>query len=116
MRRAASDVNTRASSGPARRRSILTGTGTCVPVQQSDGDYTDDQIYNDSIQDNWFSVGSCVGTVQLGARRALRRRAVARSEFLRGKSPQPVRDFLFGVETGNTTYKQWSGEPTSRVQ
>ena len=29
----------------------------------SDGDYTDEQIFNDAIEDNWFNVGSCVGTV-----------------------------------------------------
>ena len=77
---------------------------------KSDGDYTDDQIYDDSIWDQNLLSGSCAGTVT-------KVRGVPCVDipwldpyFLAGEVSPEVRDFLFGVETGNTTYTQWSVE------
>jgi len=76
----------------------------------SDGDYTSEQIFNDSIEDNWFGFDSCVGTVS--SENGLPCVDVPWTDpaFLAGDVPQASRDFLFGVETGNTEYEQWSLE------
>jgi iron complex outermembrane receptor protein len=76
----------------------------------SDGDYTSDQIYNDSIQDNWFSYGSCVGTNSSVRGAPCVDIPWLDPQFLAGNVSPEVRDFLFGVETGNTKYDQWSAE------
>ena len=76
----------------------------------SDGDYTGDQIFNDSIADNWFNTGSCVGTVTSVRGVPCVDVPWLDPELLRGNVSPEVRDFLFGRETGNTEYKQWTVE------
>ena len=75
---------------------------------QSDGDYTSEQIFNDSIQDNWGQAGSCVGTVSSVRGAPCVDVNWFSQEVARGNLTQAERDFLFGVETGNTEYNQWS--------
>ena len=77
---------------------------------KSDGDYTNKIVYQDSIWDSEFLAGSCVGTVSSV-------RGVPCVDvpwwdpaFLAGEVSPEVRDFLFGVEKGNTTYTQWDIE------
>jgi len=76
----------------------------------SDGDYTSQQIFNDSIEDNWFGFDSCVGTVSSVNGLPCVDVPWTDPAFLAGDVPQASRDFLFGVETGNTEYEQWSLE------
>jgi outer membrane receptor protein involved in Fe transport len=77
---------------------------------KSDGDYTDDQIFDDSISDNWFGTGSCVGTVTSVRGVPCLDVPWLDPNFLAGEVSPEVRDFLFGVEKGNTEYTQWSIE------
>jgi outer membrane receptor protein involved in Fe transport len=77
---------------------------------QSDGDYTDDRIFNDSIEDQWFNFGSCVGTVTSERGVPCVDVPWLDPEFLRGNVSPEVREFLFGRETGNTEYNQWTVE------
>ncbi|MEX2496698.1 MAG: TonB-dependent receptor [Woeseia sp.] len=77
---------------------------------KSDGDYTSDQIYDDSISDNWFNTGSCVGTASSVRGAACVDVPWLDPELMRGNVSPEVRDFLFGQETGNTEYNQWSVE------
>ena len=81
-----------------------------LQYSKSDGDYTSDQIYNDSIQDNWFSYSSCVGTVSSVRGAPCVDIPWLDPQFLAGVVSPDVRDFLFGVETGNTKYDQYSAE------
>jgi len=74
----------------------------------SDASYTDDRIYADSIFDNNFATGSCVGTVSSVRGAPCVDIPWFDQELLRGNISQDVRDFLFGVETGHTEYTQWS--------
>lgn len=76
----------------------------------SDGDYTSEQIFNDSIEDNWFGFDSCVGTVSSVNGLPCVDVPWTDPAFLAGDVPQDSRDFLFGIETGNTEYEQWSLE------
>jgi iron complex outermembrane receptor protein len=81
-----------------------------LQYSHSDGDYTSDQIYNDSIQDNWFSYGSCVGTNSSVRGAPCVDIPWLDPQFLAGNVSPEVRNFLFGVETGNTKYEQYSAE------
>jgi iron complex outermembrane receptor protein len=81
-----------------------------VQKSKSDGEYTDEQIFNDSIQDNWFAFGSCVGTVSSVRGAPCVDIPWLDPQFLAGNVSPEVRDFLFGVETGTTKYDQWSVE------
>ncbi|MSQ91923.1 MAG: TonB-dependent receptor [Gammaproteobacteria bacterium] len=81
-----------------------------LQYSKSDGDYTSEQIYNDSIQDNWFAYGSCVGTVSSVRGAACVDIPWLDPQFLAGNVSPEVREFLFGVETGNTQYDQLSAE------
>jgi iron complex outermembrane receptor protein len=82
----------------------------------SDGDYSSQQIYNDSIEDNWMpafggrGVGTCVGTTSSVNGLPCVDIPWLDPQFLAGDVPQDVRDFIFGFETGNTEYEQWSLE------
>ena len=76
----------------------------------SNGDYTDEQIFNDSIQDNWFAYGSCVGTTSSVRGAPCVDIPWLDPAFLAGEVSPEVREFLFGVETGNTQYDQVSVE------
>lgn len=77
---------------------------------KSDGDYTNDRIFNDSIADQWFATGSCVGTTTSVRGVPCIDVPWLDPEFLRGNISPDVREFLFGQETGNTEYTQWSTE------
>ena len=79
-----------------------------VNYSKSEGEYTDDRIFADSIFDNNFSTGSCVGTVSSVRGAPCVDIPWLDPELLRGNISQDVRDFLFGVETGTTDYTQWS--------
>jgi iron complex outermembrane receptor protein len=74
----------------------------------SDGSYTNDRIYNDSIRDQNWLTGSCVGTVTSVRGVPCMDIPWLDPELLRGNVSQELRDFMFGTETGHTTYKQWS--------
>ena len=77
---------------------------------KSDGDYTDDQIYADSIYDqNWLS-GSCEGMVTSVRGVPCQDIPWLDPYFLAGEVDPSMQDFLFGTETGNTVYTQWSVE------
>ena len=83
----------------------------------SSGDYTQDQIYADSIEDqNWLS-GSCVGTDTSVRGVPCQDIPWLDPQFLAGNIDPGMRDFLFGVETGNTVYKQssWEGFITGPI-
>jgi outer membrane receptor protein involved in Fe transport len=77
---------------------------------QSDGDYVSDQIYQDSVDSQNFRFTSCVG--ETTAVRGVPCIDVPwlDPQFLAGNVPQEVREFLFGVEKGNTEYTQWTAE------
>ena len=79
-------------------------------ISSSDASYTDDRIYADSIFDNNFATGSCVGTVSSSRVAPCVDVPWFDPELLRGNISDDVRDFLFGVETGTTEYDQWSVE------
>jgi iron complex outermembrane receptor protein len=81
-----------------------------VSFQYSDSDasYTDDRIYADSIFDNNFATSSCVGTVSSVRGAPCVDVPWLDPELLRGNISDDVRGFLFGTETGTTTYEQWS--------
>jgi iron complex outermembrane recepter protein len=77
---------------------------------KSDGEYVDDQIFDDSISDNNFTSGSCVGTFSSVRGAPCVDVPWLDPQFLAGNVPQDVREFLFGREKGTTTYDQWSLE------
>lgn len=85
----------------------------------SDGDYTEDQIYQDSVYANEWTVGddSCVGTVTSVRGVPCLDLPWFEPDFMNGVYSPEVRDFLFAVETGNTEYTQWSfdGSATGKV-
>ena len=76
----------------------------------SDGEYREDQIFDDSITDQWFAAGSCVGEITSVRGVPCVDVPWLDPEFLRGNISPGVRDYLFGVETGKTEYEQWSVE------
>ena len=81
-----------------------------LQYSRSDGEYIDDQIFNDAIVDNAFSTSSCVGTFSSVRGVPCVDVPWLDPEFLRGTVTQEVRDFLFGRDRGTTTYDQWSME------
>lgn len=92
-------------------RGELTETWTwdfSFQYSRSDGDYTSDQIFNDSIRDQNFLLGSCEGTTTSVRGVPCVDIPWLDPELLRGNVSPEVRDFLFGTETGNTKYTQWS--------
>jgi len=85
----------------------------------SDGKYTEDQIYGDSIYDNEWTVGadSCVGTVTSIRGAPCVDIPWFSEDLMNGVLSPELRDFMFGVETGNTEYTQWSvdGSATGEI-
>ncbi|WP_291207241.1 TonB-dependent receptor [Hyphomonas sp.] len=75
---------------------------------RSDGDYTQDLIYDDAITPYaWFRAGSCAALPVTPVRGvACRQPDWYSPQFLAGNISQADRDFLFGVDTGNTVYEQ----------
>jgi iron complex outermembrane receptor protein len=76
----------------------------------SDGDYRQDVIFADSIEDQWFNTGSCVGQTTSVRDVPCIDVPWLDPELNRGNVSPEVADFLFGSETGNTEYTQWSVE------
>lgn len=75
---------------------------------KSDGEYTDDVIYDDSIRDqNWLS-GSCVGITTSVRGVPCVDIPWLDPELLGGTVSPEVAEFLFGTDTGTTEYTQWS--------
>jgi outer membrane receptor protein involved in Fe transport len=76
----------------------------------SDGSYTEDQIYNDSVVDqNWLG-GSCEGMTTSVRGVPCQDIPWLDPQFLAGVYSPSMQSFLFGRETGNTDYTQWSVE------
>ena len=75
---------------------------------KSDGDYTEDQIYNDAVADQDFLDGSCVGMNLSVTGRPCQDIPWLDPAFLAGQYTPEMQDFLFTTETGNTKYTQWS--------
>lgn len=75
---------------------------------RSDGDYTQDLIYDDAISPYaWFAAGSCAALPVTTVRGvACHQPDWYSPDFLAGDISQADRDFLFGVDTGNTIYEQ----------
>ncbi len=80
---------------------------------ESDGDYTEDFIYQDAIFDYNFQTSLC-GAINGGVTSVTGTPCVDvpwfDPELLRGNYSQQVEDFLFTRETGNTEYTQSSIE------
>jgi outer membrane receptor protein involved in Fe transport len=80
---------------------------------ESDGDYNDDQVYDDSIRSTnfaWFGQIPCVD-----GKTAIRGATCIDlpwldPEFLAGNLTPEQREFLYGVDKGNTKYTQSSWE------
>jgi iron complex outermembrane receptor protein len=84
------------------------GWDLAFQYSRSDGTYTNDRIFADSIFDqNWLS-GSCEGTTTSVRGVPCVDIPWLDPELLRGNVSPEVRDFLFGVETGSTEYTQMS--------
>ncbi|MGI9237148.1 MAG: TonB-dependent receptor plug domain-containing protein [Woeseiaceae bacterium] len=75
---------------------------------KSDGEYTDDRIFNDSIRDQNWLTGSCVGTTTSVRGVPCIDIPWFDPDLLRGDISPELRDFLYGTETGKTEYTQWS--------
>ena len=92
---------------------------TSFSYNKSDGKYTEDQIYGDSIYDNEWTIGddSCVGTVTSVRGVPCIDVPWFSPDLMSGVVSPELRDFLFGVETGNTEYTQWSidGSATGEI-
>lgn len=76
----------------------------------SDGEYTDEQVLEDSLQLPYFRTGSCVGQVSPISNRECVDIDWFDSDFLNGRFTPEERNFLFGVEIGRTKYIQRSVE------
>jgi iron complex outermembrane receptor protein len=80
---------------------------------QSDGDYTNDVIYDDAITPYEFQTALCDSVVGANGAGTTTVRGVPcvdvnwyNPALLNGDLPDAERDFLFGTETGNTIYEQ----------
>jgi len=76
----------------------------------SDGDYWEQQIFNDSIRDQNWTTGddSCVGQVSSVAGLPCVDVRWLSEDVMNGELTPEERAYLFGEETGNTKYKQRS--------
>jgi outer membrane receptor protein involved in Fe transport len=92
-----------------------------LQYSHSSGDYTEDQIFNDSIRDTnitfagfsgvpYVPQATCVGTVSSVRGAPCVDIPWFDPAFLNGEISPEVREFLFGRETGNTQYDQMSAE------
>jgi len=80
---------------------------------RSDGDYSDDQVFDDAIQMTNFRSSSCAGTNAPISGGACQDFNWTDPEIMRGNVSQAFRDFYYGNETGNTKYTQASFEAVS---
>lgn len=81
-----------------------------VQYSRSDGTYTSDVLYQDSLSPQNLRTGLCAGTLT-----AVRGVPCMDIDFtdprvLRGELTRAEEDFLFGKETGRTIYDQWTAE------
>jgi iron complex outermembrane receptor protein len=76
----------------------------------SDGDYIDDQVFDDAITPTDFVAGSCVGTNTPIRGVPCVDVPWLDPQFLAGEISPELQAFLFGRETGNTQYDQLSAE------
>lgn len=83
---------------------------TTVAYSTSDGDYWDQQIYNDSIRDQNWTLGndSCVGQVSSVEGLPCVDVRWLSEDVMTGNVTPEERAYLFGEEMGNTKYNQWS--------
>ena len=79
-----------------------------ISYSQSDGEYTDEQIFDDAISPYEFTSGDdfCEGTVTPVRGVPCLDVNWFSQDLMAGNLTQEERDFFFGVETGSTTYKQ----------
>ncbi len=77
---------------------------------RSDGDYSQKIIYKDSVNDQNWLAGSCVGSVTSVRGVPCQDIPWWDPAFLAGDVTPEMRSFLFGSETGNTLYTQWDIE------
>ena len=77
---------------------------------KSDGDYTDDQVFDDAITDTDYTFGSCVGNTTSIRGVPCIDVPWLDPQFLGGNIAPEFQEFLFGVETGHTQYDQMSVE------
>ena len=79
-----------------------------LQYSKSDGEYKEQITFADSIFDFNFFGGSCVGEVTSVRGAACVDVPWLDPNLLAGEVSPEVAAFLFGVDVGNTTYKQWS--------
>ncbi len=72
----------------------------------SDGEYMDEQVFEDSLELPFFRTGSCVGQVSPISGKNCVDIDWFDPDFLNGNISPDIREFLFGVETGRTKYIQ----------
>lgn len=92
--------------------SFLSGWNWDLSFQysKSDGDYIDDQVYTDALEYAFWRTASCAGEVTPISGTTCVDIDWLDPNFLAGDIPQNAKDFLFGVDKGNTEYTQWSVE------
>jgi iron complex outermembrane recepter protein len=73
---------------------------------RSSGDYVGDIIFDDSISDQDFLTGSCVGSMSTVRGVPCVDIPWLDPNFLAGDIPADVAAYMFGVDSGNTLYKQ----------
>ena len=79
----------------------------------SDGDYRQDVIFTDAYDALNFRTRSCVGlTTEIRGTPCIDVNLTDPRILVDGNFTDAERDFLFGSDTGNTKYKQWTGEAT----
>jgi len=74
-------------------------------LSRSDGDYTQDVILADGVDDSAFRRGSCVGTT-LPSGRPCQDINWLTGDFMAGRFTDAERAYLFDVDKGNTVYTQ----------
>ena len=75
---------------------------------KSEGEYTDEVIYDDSIRDQNWLAGSCVGITTSVRGVPCVDVPWLDPGLLAGNVSPEVADLLFGVDTGTTDYEQWA--------
>ena len=75
---------------------------------KSDADYTEQVVFDDSIRDQNWLAGSCVGTTTSVRGVPCIDIPWFDPELLRGNISPELQAFIFGTDTGNTEYTQWS--------
>ncbi len=98
----------------------LPGWDWDIYAQHSDssGEYTEQFIRQDAIQDNWFATSSCVGSTSSGASATVDGQTITIAgrpcvdvrwfdpNFLAGELTQAERDFLLDADSGTTDFTQ----------